>query len=105
MLFHNRIWRPDELGLRDVVVEDQPFQDAAELGIAFLVPAQIGAEVIKRAHRAADVRQRQAREHFAVRHVFGRIGHRHRELARPHAGTAGGDPERRATSNGFNDGF
>ena len=42
LLPDNRVRRPDQLGLRDVAVEDQPLQDAAELGVAFLVAAQIG---------------------------------------------------------------
>ena len=73
---------PIELGLRDVAVEHQALEDAAELGVAFLVAAQIGREVVERAHRAADVGQRQAGEQLAVRHVFGRKRHRHGQHAR-----------------------
>ena len=62
LLPHDRIRRADQLGLRDVAVEHEPLQDAAELGVAFFVAAQIGAEVVERPHRAANVRQRQARE-------------------------------------------
>ena len=77
----------------------QPLEDAAELRVAFLVAAQVGREVIERAHRPADVGQRQSREELAVRHVFGRKRDRHREDARAHAGLAGRDPERRAAAD------
>ena len=45
------------------------------------------------------VRQRQARQQFAVRDLLGRERDRHREDAAAHAGAAGRDPERRAAAN------
>ena len=63
--------------LRDVLLHDEPLEDAAELRVALLVAAQIGREVVEGAHRAADVGQRQARRAA-------------RRLARPRAETSPG---------------
>ena len=49
------------------------------LGVALLVPAEIGGEVVEGAHGPADVGQRQAGEHPAVLDVLGRERHRHRQ--------------------------
>ena len=51
LLPDDRVRRPDQLGLRDVAVEHQPLEDAAELRVAFFVAAQVGAEIVERAHR------------------------------------------------------
>ena len=73
---------PTSSVVRRVAVEHQPLQDAAELGVAFFVSAQIGREVVERPHRPADVGQRQARQQLAVRDVLRRKRHRHGQHAR-----------------------
>ena len=98
----DRILRADELGACLVLIEHEPFQDAAHLGVAFFVPRQVGREVVERANRASNIRQRQPRQQFAVLDVLRGKRDRHRQQARPHAGPAGGDPERRAAADRLN---
>ena len=100
LLPHDRVRRSDELGPRDRTVEDEPLEDAAHFGVAFLVSAQIGREVIERPHGPADVRQRKAGEQLSVGNILGRKGHRYRQNARTDAGLAGRHPERLAAPNG-----
>ncbi len=93
LLPDDRVRWPDDVGLGDVAVEDEPAQDAAKLGVAFLVAAQVRREVVERAHRPADVREGQAREQLAVRHRFRGERHGDGEDAGAHAGLARRHPE------------
>jgi hypothetical protein len=95
----DRVRRADEFRARDALVHHQALQNPAHLRVALFVPREIGREVIERADRAADVRQRQAREQFAVRDFLRREGDRHRQEARSHALPAGRDPERGAAAD------
>jgi hypothetical protein len=98
LLSHDRVWWTHELTTRRVAFEDQTPQDAAELRVAFFVPAQVGCKVVERAHRSSDVRQRQAGEQLAVGYLLGRERHGHGENAASHATPPRGDPERRAAA-------
>ncbi len=60
-LLQDRALGPAQRRLGDAAVEQQPLQEAAELGVALLVRAEVGRPVIEGAERAAQVGQRQAR--------------------------------------------
>ena len=102
LLPHDWIRRTDEVGVRHVAgitLGQETANQSAHLRVAFFVAADVGAVIREGPHRSADVGQREAGQHFAVRHVLGRIRHRHRQLARADARFAGGDPERRAAAD------
>ena len=96
----DRVGRADQLRPRHAPVDHEPLQDAAHLGVAFLVAGEVGGEVVERPDRAANVGQRQPGEQLPVLDVFGREGDGHGEQARPDAVLPGRDPERRAAADG-----
>src|SRR2546430_12660750 len=50
-LSNDWIGRTDQFTGRDGAVEDEAFQNSAELGVSLFVPAQVGREIIEGAHR------------------------------------------------------
>ncbi len=56
LLTNDRVGRADDLGLRNVAVENEPLENPAKFGVAFFVTAQVGRKVIERPHRPANIR-------------------------------------------------